>query len=97
MILITGKILKIGKMKVETSPVLVSDSFTALLSKSYTFSYNNIQKAKEKGIQKTPTCEDCKNSLFMTDTITQQGIQFVQTHLNLQLKNKTKQTSFKSF
>ena len=76
MILITGKILKIGKMKIETSPVLVSDSFTALLSKSYTFSYNNIQKAKQKGIQKAPTCAGCKNSLFMTDTITQQGILF---------------------
>ena len=42
----------IGKMKIETSPVLVLDSFTALRSKSYTFSYNSIiQKAKQKGIQ----------------------------------------------
>ena len=72
----------IEKMKIETSPVLVTVSFTALRSKSYTFSYNNIQKAKQKGIQKAPTCEDRKNSLFMTDTKTQQVIQFVQTHLN---------------
>ena len=43
----------IGKMKIETSPVLVLDSFTALRSKSYTFSYDSIiQKAKQKGIQK---------------------------------------------
>ena len=37
----------IGKMKIETSPVLVLDTFTALRSKSYSFSYNRIiQKAK---------------------------------------------------
>ena len=36
----------IGKMKIETSPVLVLDTFTALRSKSYSFSYNSIiQKA----------------------------------------------------
>ena len=44
----------IGKMKIETSSVLVLDSFTALRSRSYSFSYNDIQKAKQKGIQKTP-------------------------------------------
>ena len=32
----------IGKMKIETSPVLVLDSFTALRSKSYAFSYNDL-------------------------------------------------------
>ena len=32
-------------MKIETTPVFVLDSFTALQSKSYTFSYNIIQKA----------------------------------------------------
>ena len=42
----------IGKMKIETSPVLVLDTFTALRSKSYSFWYNSIQKAKQKGIQK---------------------------------------------
>ena len=41
-------------MKIETSPVCVLDSFTALRSKSYSFSYNSIQKAKQKGIQKPP-------------------------------------------
>ena len=40
----------IGKMKIETSPVLVLDSFTSLRSKSYSFSYNGFQKAKQKGI-----------------------------------------------
>ena len=57
----------IGKMKIETSPILVLDTFTALRSKSYSFSYNNtqsafgIQKAKQKGIQKAPKCEHYKN------------------------------------
>ena len=55
-------------MKIETSPVLVLDTFTALRSKSYSFSYNNIQKAKQKGIQKTPKCEHYKNSLFNSET-----------------------------
>ena len=54
----------IGKMRIETSPVLVLDSFTALRSRSYSFSYQSreayndtqsafgIQKAKQEGIQK---------------------------------------------
>ena len=51
-------------MKIETSPVLVLDSLIALRSKSYSFSYNStqsafgIQKAKQKGIQKAPKCEE---------------------------------------
>ena len=63
-------------MKIETSPVLVLDTFTALRSTSYSFSYNNnnnnnnnnIQKAKQKGIQKAPKCEHYKNSLFNSET-----------------------------
>ena len=47
-------------MKIETSPVLVLDTFTALRSKSYSFSYNNIQKAKQKGIQKAPKFRNIK-------------------------------------
>ena len=58
----------IGKMKIETCPVLVLDTFTALRSKSYSFSYNNIQKSKQKGIQKAPKCEHYKNSLFNSET-----------------------------
>ena len=42
----------IGKMKIETSPIIELDNFVALRSKSYSFSYNNIQKSKQKGIQK---------------------------------------------
>ena len=55
-------------MKIEISPVLVLDSFTALRSKSYSFNYNGIQEAKQKGIQKAPKCEDYKSSLFMSET-----------------------------
>ena len=68
----------IGKMKIETSPVLVLDTFTALRSKSYSFSYNSpndtqcasgiTQKAKQKGIQKAPKCEEYQNSLFNSET-----------------------------
>ena len=58
----------IGKMKIETSPVLVLDSFTALRSKSYSFSYNGFQKAKQKAIQKAPKCEDYTQCLFMSET-----------------------------
>ena len=58
----------IGKMKIETSPVLVLDSFTALRSKSYSFSYNNVQKSKQKGIQNAPECEDYTRCLFMSET-----------------------------
>ena len=62
-------------MKIETSPVLVLDSFTALRSKSYSFSYNSIQKAKQKGIQKAPECEDYTRCLFMSEQQVQQIIQ----------------------
>ena len=57
----------IGK-KSETSPVLVLDSFTALRSKSYSFSYNNVQKSKQKGLQNAPECEDYTRCLFMSET-----------------------------
>ena len=57
-----------GKMKIETIPVLVLDSFTALRSKSYCLSYNGIQKAKQKGIQNAPECEDYTRCLFMSET-----------------------------
>ena len=70
-------------MKIETSPVLVLDSFKALQSKSCTFSYNSIiQNAKQKGIRKTAKCEDFKNLLLKFETKMQQIIQFVQTYIN---------------
>ena len=58
----------IGKMKNETSPVLVLDSFTALRAKSYSFSYNGFQKAKQKGMQNALECEDYTRCLFMSET-----------------------------
>ena len=58
----------IGKMKIETSAVLVLDSFTALRSKSYSFSYNDFKKSKQKGIQNAPECEDYTRCLFMSET-----------------------------
>ena len=64
---INKKVIK--KMKIETSPVLMLDSSTALRSKSYSFSYNYpngiIEKAEQKGIQKAPKCEDYMISLFI--------------------------------
>ena len=58
----------IGKMKIETSPVLVLDSSTASRSKSYSFSYNGSQKAKQKRIKNAPECEDYTRCLFMSET-----------------------------
>ena len=65
---------RLGKMKIETSSVLVLDSFTALRSKSSSFSYNTqsasggIQKAKQKGVQKALKCEDYTHCLFNSQT-----------------------------
>ena len=39
-------------MKKEIGPVLVLDTFRALRSKYYNFSYEDIQKAKQKRKQK---------------------------------------------
>ena len=69
----------IGKMKIETSPVLVLHNFVALRSKSYSFSYHSIpngtqstsgivEKAKQKGIQHTPKYADYINSLINSQT-----------------------------
>ena len=68
-------------MKIETSPVLVLDSFTALRSKSYTFSYNGFQKAKQKGIQNAPECENYTRCLFMSET-TSATINSIRSNLN---------------
>ena len=86
-------------MIIETSPVLVLDSFTDLRSKPYTFSFNNpngarsasgiIQRAKQEGIQKAPKCEDYKKSLFMSET-TKATIYSIRSNLDLlTVKNKT--------
>ena len=76
-------------MKIETSSVLVLDSITASRSKSYTFLYNNIQKAKQKGIQKAPNVNITRIQCLCPKQQMQQIIQFVQTYNKYQLKNKT--------
>ena len=48
----------VGKMKTETSPILTLDNFIALRSKSYCYSYDNIEKSRQNCIQKTPDHED---------------------------------------
>ena len=64
----------IGKMKIETSPIIELDNFIALRSKSYSFSYKNaqrtVQKSKQKGIQHTPIYSQFINSLFNSETTT---------------------------
>ena len=60
----------IGKMKVETSPIIDLNNFVALRSKSYSFIYKGSQKAKQKGIQHTPQNKQIINSLFNSETTT---------------------------
>ena len=64
----------IGKMKIETSPIIELDNFVALRSKSYSFSYKNaqktVQKSKQKGITHTPPYTQFINSLFNSETTT---------------------------
>ena len=81
----------IGKMKIETSPVLVLDTFTALRSKSYFFSYNSIiQKAKKKEYKKTPKCEEYQNSLFNSETSSSTNISIRSNLHNLTVKKQPK-------
>ena len=84
----------IGKMKIETSPVLVLDTFTALRSKSYSFSYNNpngiTQKAKQKGIQKAPKCEEYQNSLFNSESSSSTSISIRSNLHNLTVEKQNK-------
>ena len=56
-------------MKIETSPVLVLDTFKALRSKTYYISYNSIsEKTKQEGIQRAPDCEEYEPSLINSKT-----------------------------
>ena len=81
----------IGKMKIETNPVLVLDTFTALRSKSYSFSYNSItQKAKQKGIQKAPKCEEYQNSMFNSETSSSTNISIRSNLHNLTVEKQPK-------
>ena len=54
----------IGKFKIETLPHLSIDVFIVLRAKSYALSYSDKEKAKQKGIQKTPKFDDYKKCLF---------------------------------
>ena len=58
----------IGKMKIETSPFFKLDNFVALRSKSYSFTYKDIQKAKQERIQHTSQNKHFMNSLFNSQT-----------------------------
>ena len=80
----------IGKMKIETSPILVLDNFVALRSKSYSFSYNNIRKSKQKGIQKAPKFNDYTHSLFnsVSTTATNYSIKSNLHKLSVEKQNK---------
>ena len=84
----------IGKMKIELSPILVLDTFTALRSKSYSFSYNNpngiTQKAKQKGIQKAPKYEEYQNSLFNSETSSSTNISIRSNLHNLTVEQQLK-------
>ena len=65
---------KLGKMKIETSPAIELDNLVALRSKSCSFIYkdmqSDIQKAKQKGIQRTPLNKHFISSLFDSQTTT---------------------------
>ena len=98
----------IGKLKIETSRVLVLDKLNALQSKSYSFSYNNnpigtqsysgiIRKAKQKGIQNAPECEDYINSLFMSETTSPTIYYWIRSilhQLSVQKQNKVASNPF---
>ena len=80
----------IGKMKIETSPIIELDNFVALRSKSYSSSYKTIQKSKQKGIQHTPSYTQFINSLFnsQTTTATNYSIRSDTHSLTVQKQNK---------
>ena len=94
-------------MKIETSPVLVLDSFVALRSKSYSFSYTSIpngtqsatgivEEAKQKGIQHTPKYADYINGLFnsQTSSPTNLSIRSKLHNLTVEKQNKLPLNSF---
>ena len=77
-------------MKIDPSPVLVLDSFTALRLKSYSFSYNPVvQKAKQNGKQKALNVKITYAVCLILNVQGVQFTQFVRTYINYQLKNET--------
>ena len=83
-------------MKIETSPVLVLDSFIVLRSKSYSFSNNTIQKAKQQGIQNTPKYADYKGSLFISKTANATNYSIRSNLRNITVEKQSK-LGFESF
>ena len=80
----------IGKMKIETTPIFKLDNFEASRSKPYSFSYKDIQKAKQKGKHHTPQNTECINSLFnsQTTTATNYSIRSDAHNLSVQKQDK---------
>ena len=88
----------IGKMKIETSPIIELDNFVALRSKSYSFSYKNaqearqstVQKSKQKGVQHTPIYSKFINSLFNSETTTATNYSIRKNAHNLTVQKQDK-------
>ena len=88
----------IGKMKIETSPIIELDNFIALRSKSYSFSYGasqaaaqkSVQISKQKGIQHTPIYSQFINSLFNSETTTATNYSIRSNAHNLTVQKQNK-------
>ena len=80
----------IGKMKIETSPIIELDNFVALRSKSYSFSYGTTQKSKQKGLQHTPIYSQFINSLFNSQTTTETNYSIRSNTHNLTVQKQDK-------
>ena len=80
----------IGEMKIKTSSNIELGNFAALRSKSNSFSYKTLQKAKQKGIQHTPQNKQFINSLFnsQTTTATSYSIRLDANNLTVQKQDK---------
>ena len=86
----------IGKMILETSPIIELDNFVALRSKSSSFSYKDtegalhIQEAKQKRIQHLSQNKKIINSLFncKTTTATNYSIRSDAQNLTVQKQDK---------
>ena len=80
----------IGKMKIETSPIIELTEFIALRSKSYSYSYDNIEKGRQKGIQKTPKMENYITSLFNSQTTNTNNYSIRSNQHQLTVEKQTK-------
>ena len=80
----------IGKIEIETSPNIELDNFVALRSKSYSFSYKDMQKTKQKGIQHTSQKKQFIISLFNSQTTTATNYPFRSDAHNLTVQKQDK-------